>query len=137
MPKNLTTFVLSIFSGILLVISGISGSLGVYGTTLSTLTSFSQDKLTVSILESLTIILIFLASLGGFAVILGGFLIYKSQVRLGKFILGLGAGVGIPGLLLTVITAIVAQEFSVIMTQYGIFGWTGIVLSFIARAVAK
>ena len=135
--KNLTTLMLTIFSGILLILSGTSGYIGVYGTVLSTLALFFENALVLSILRFIALILIFLASLGGFSVILGGYLIHKSRVSLGKFIIGLGAGVGIPGLLLTLFAVIVTQEFSAIIAQHGIMGWTGIALSLIARKAEK
>lgn len=131
-------FLLSIVSGILLVIAGIHGSIGAYGTILSMLALFFQDARVLSFLEILVLILVFVASLGGFSVMFGGYLIYKSQVRLGKLIIALGAGVGIPGLLLVLINVLlVKQEFSAVIAQYGIMGWTGIILSLIARIDAK
>lgn len=135
--KNLPAFTLSILSGILLIISGTRGSIGIYGMIFSILASFVEDALILSILGAVALTLMFLASLGGFSVILGGYLVYKSKVRLGRFIIGLGAGVGIPGLLLTLFTFIVRQNVSAVMAQHGVVGWTGILLSLIARTIAK
>ena len=139
MPKNKksTPFILSILSGILLMISGTSGSIGVYGRILSLITSSVENDLVLSTLRVVAFILIFIASLGGISVIFGGYLIYKSQVRLGKFIIGIGAGVGIPGLLLTLFTSIISRSFPAIIAEHGIIGWTGIILSLIARSIAK
>ena len=69
--------------------------------------------------------------------IFGGYLIHKSQVRMGKFIIGMGAGVGIPGLLLILITSIIGHSFPAVIAEHGIIGWTGIILSLIARSTAK
>jgi hypothetical protein len=135
---NRNVFLLSILSGILLVIAGIHGSIGVYGTILSFLALFFQDVHVLSFLEIVALILVFVASLGGFSVMFGGYLVYKSQVRLGKLIISLGTGIGIPGLLLAMINVmLVKQEFSTVIAQYGIIGWTGIILSLIARIKAK
>jgi len=135
--KNLTVFILSIISGILLIVSGIHGSIGVYETILSTVALFFKHALAQSIIGSVALILILLASLGGFSVILGGYLIYKNRIRTGKFMIGLGASVGLPGLILILLTLTATQQFSLIIAQYGIIGWTGIALSLITRAVAK
>ena len=135
--KNLSAVILSIVSGILLIISGTHGSMRVYGIILSMLASFIVDTLALSILGVISLILTFLASLGGFSVILGGYFIDKSQVRVGKFIIGVGAGMGIPSLLLTLFTLIAKQDFSMVIAQHGIIGWTGIALSIIARTIAK
>ena len=139
MPKNKksTPFILSILSGILLMISGTSSSIGVYGTIFSLITSFVENDLVLSTLRVVAFILIFIASLGGISVIFGGYLIYKSQVRMGKFIIGIGAGVGIPGLLLTLFTSIISRSFPAVIAEHGIIGWTGIILSLIARSIAK
>ncbi len=61
--------------------------------------------------------------MGGFSVILGGYFIDKSQVRIGKFIIGVGAGMGIPSLLLTLFTLIAKQDFSMVIAQHGINHW--------------
>jgi hypothetical protein len=73
---------------------------------------FLQDVRVLFFLEIVALILVFVASLGGFSVMFGGYLVYNSQVRLGKLIIGLGTGVGIPGLLLALINVIlIKQEF--------------------------
>jgi len=135
--ENTAPFILAILSGVLLIASGTRGSIGVYGIILSTIASFVEDTIIVSILDVVTLILILLASLGGVSVILGGYLIRKSQVILGKFIIAIGAGIGIPGLLLTVLTLIVTRDFFSVIAQHGIIGWAGIFLSLVARAKAK
>jgi len=136
--KGLSTPVmLSLLSGVLLIISGTRGSIGVYGIIISVLALFLEDALLLLILKAVAFVLIFFASLGGVSVVLGGYLIYKSRVRLGKFLIGLGAGVGIPGLLLTLFTLIVSKDFSAVIAQRGVIGWTGVFLSLIARATAR
>jgi hypothetical protein len=135
--KNSAVFMLSVVSGLLLVVSGISGSTGVYGTVFSALALFVNDAFVLSVLWAVSLALVFLASLGGFAVMLGGYLIYRSQVMLGEFVMGLGAGVGVPGLALMLLTVVVVRDFSSIMAQYGVIGWIGIALSLVVRATAK
>lgn len=135
--KNLTILLLSFLSGILLIIAGTTGSVGVYGAVLSALIQSSQETIVRSVLEWIALTLVLLASLGGFSVILGGYLIYKSQMRLGKLIIGLGIGVGIPGLLLAVSAGIATQDFSVVIAQHGIIGWTGIALAILAMSSVK
>jgi len=138
MPKgNKASFIVSIFSGALLIVSGTTGSIGVYGMILSLIARFVDDALVLRILEVVALVLLFLASLGGLSVILGGYLIYKSSVRVGKLIIGIGAGMGIPGLLLTLFPLVITRDVSAVIAQHGIIGWSGIILSLIARTIAK
>lgn len=136
--SNLPAFI-SIVSGVLLVISGTQGyysGIGVYGELLKAILSLFEDTAIPSALEAVGKIPIFLASIGGFSVIIGGFLLYASQVRLGKLIVAIGAGIGIPELILALAALISSRDVSA-LAQYQITGWAGIVLSIIARAKAK
>jgi hypothetical protein len=139
MPKsgNSSPFMFSILSGIFLIISGTRGSIGVYGQLILKITSFFDYFPFFYLLKAVVFILFLFAYFGGLTVILGGYLIRKSQVVLGKFVIGVGAGMGIPSLFFTLLTLIFTKDFSAIMAQHGIIGWTGIFLSFIARAKAK
>jgi len=137
MKKNFKILLLSFLSGILLVIAGTTGSVGVYGAVLSMLIQSSQETTIRAVLEWIALTLVLLASLGGFSVILGGYLIYKSRVKLGKLIISIGVGVGIPGLLLAVFAGIATQSLSSVIAQHGIIGWTGIALSIVARSLAE
>lgn len=138
MPKqNLIVLILSITAGLLLIISGTSGPIGIYLTILEKLPLFTQNALILSIVSIVALMLIILSSLGGFAVILGGYFIYRNHIGMGKITIGLGAGVGIPWLLFILFTLMRAQEVSAVIAQYSLIGWTGIILSFTARSVAK
>ena len=52
------------------------------------------------------------ASLGGFVVIFGGYLIWKDRVRLGKVLILIGSGAGFFTLLLFVLVNLHREEFS-------------------------
>jgi len=137
--KNTLPFFVSIISGILLLISGTQGyysGIGVYGALISAIVQSFEDTLILSIVEFISRIPIFLASIGGFSVIIGGFLLYKSRVRIGKFMIGIGAGMGIPELILALAALIASRDLSLLL-QYQTTGWAGISLSLIARAKAK
>ena len=136
MKASLLSFILSIPGGILLIISGTSGPIGIFLTILEKLPQFINDPLILNITAIVTLFLIILSSLGGFTVILGGYLIYKNHKGTGKMLLGLGAGVGVPWLLFILFTIMVTQEVTSIIAQHSIVGWIGITLSFIARSIA-
>ena len=94
--KNTQAMIIAIVAGILLLIAGISG-LATWGTIKDFVTTHVIDNNVVQIVFA---ILIFIASLGGIAVIIGGLLIGKKKVGTGKFIIALGAGMGIIGLII-------------------------------------
>jgi len=137
MKTNLFVFVLSILGGILLVVSGTSGPIGIFLIILEELPLFTKDALILTISAMVALFLIILSSLGGFTVILGGYLIYKNHIGTGRLLIGLGAGVGIPWLLYILFTIMVTQEATAIIAQHSIVGWTGIILSFTARSIAR
>ena len=79
--------------------------------------------------------MIFVAALGGIAVILGGILISKEKIRLGKFSISLGAGMGLLGLIISIIVAI--SENSLLISGFFSVGGVGLILSIYARRAAK
>jgi hypothetical protein len=130
-------FGLSILGGILLLISGTSGQIGISLVILEQLPLFIKDTLIQTMATIVALFLIILSSLGGFTVILGGYLVYKRHVGTGKLLIGLGAGVGIPWLLFILFTVAMTQQVTAITAQHSILGWSGIIFSFIARSIAK
>jgi len=135
--RNLLVLVLSVFGGGLLIISGTSGPIGIYEAILQNLPLFIKDPLVLLMATVMALILVILSSLGGLTVIVGGYLIYKGHVTTGKLMIGLGAGVGIPWLLFILFMVMITQELTSIITQHSITGWMGIIVSFIARLIAK
>ncbi|MFX0097061.1 MAG: hypothetical protein ACFE7E_04810 [Candidatus Hodarchaeota archaeon] len=138
-PSNFPSLILATIAGILLIVSRTSGGLGFYGTILSYIAvQFGGEvALVVSyLLWALSII----ASLGGFAVIIGGFLIHRGRVTTGRFIISIGAGMGIIGLLVEIGSAALQGWTSLVgllfaMTQS--LSWIGIILSIVASLLAK
>ena len=129
--KYKTAMYVAILAGILLLISGISG-LATWETIKEFVTENITDNAAIQIVFA---ILIFIASLGGLAVIFGGFLIGKEKLGTGRFLIMLGAGMGIIGLIVSIYIAYVQGSL-----QIGTFfsvGFIGIILSIVARSMAK
>lgn len=137
LKTNLLTFALSILGGILLIVSGTRGPVEIFNTILERLTLFITDELILTMATMVTLFLVVLSSMGGFAVILGGYLIYKNHIKTGKLVIGLGAGVGIPWLLYILFIIVITQDVTTVIAQHSIIGWIGIILSFIARSIAR
>jgi hypothetical protein len=95
-----------------------------------------------SVLGVLLAALTVIASLGGVAVIVGGIMVLGDRVTSGKLFIGLGAGVGILGIILGLATGL-AQGWGLVASALAVFatgqtiGWIGIFLSIFARFAAK
>jgi hypothetical protein len=122
---------IAIIAGFLLLISGISG-IATWETIQNFVTTYILDNYFVEILFS---ILIFIASLGGISVMVGGLLIGKNKIGTGKFFIMLGAGLGLIGLLFSIIVTLF--EGSLTLGGFFSIGGLGLILSIIARLMAK
>ncbi len=71
------------------------------------------------------------ASLGGFVVIFGGYLIWKDRVRLGRVLILIGSGAGFFTLLLFVLVNLHREEFSLLASVLPAI--LGVALGIIAR----
>lgn len=135
--RNFVASMLSAIAGILLILSGTNGTFGFYNTILQELQSFISDALILSIAHTIALVLVTISTFGGFLVILGGILIFGNHISLGKLAIGFGAGAGIPWLLFALFTILSTGGISAILAQHNLLGWTGFILSFIARFLAK
>jgi hypothetical protein len=133
-------FLLALVAGILMIMSGLTGSIGILGFAFTELQAHFPQYATVIgyVLIALTVI----ASLGGAAVIIGGVLILGGRVTTGKLFIGLGAGIG----LITVVIGLVsglAQGYGLYASFIAVFatgqtlGWVGLALSILARMFAR
>lgn len=123
--------IIAIVAGILLFVAGVSGA-AAWEAIKTFVTTYVIDNIAVQIVF---VILIFIASLGGISVIIGGLLIGKNKVRTGKFTISLGAGMGLIGLIVSIVMAVVAN--SLIIGEFMSIGGIGLFLSIVARVVAK
>ena len=135
--RNLVAATLSFLAGLVLIVSGTSGPIGIYLIILDKLPLFINDTLILSVTAFVALFLIVLSSLGGFTVMIGGYLVYKNHITTGKLLIGLGAGVGIPWLIFMLFTVMATQELSSVITQHSLAGWIGIIASFVARLIAE
>jgi hypothetical protein len=129
--KNSTAMIIAIIAGILLIISGISG-MATWETIKDYVTTHVMDNEIVQIVFA---ILIFIASLGGLSVIAGGVLIGKNKIGLGKLLITLGAGLGLIGLIFSIIVAF--TEDSLTLGSFFSIGALGLILSIVSRMLAK
>ena len=131
MAKNSTAMGIAIIAGILLLISGVNG-IAAWSEIENFVTNNIADNF---IIQIIFVVLIFIASLGGIAVITGGLLIGKKKVGTGKFLIALGAGLGIIGLIISIYVGY--KEGSLTIGSFFSIGAIGLILSIIARIMAK
>jgi len=131
--------ILAFVGGALLIIAGVTGSVGIVGMAIEYLIDHlggpTADMLSI-VLQALN----FIADLGGVAVIVGGVLIYMGRKRVAKFIIGIGAGMGLIGFLILLISALFHGWVYTVYFLFIIFqslGWIGVILSIAATLLAK
>lgn len=129
--RNKQAMVIAIIAGIFLLIAGVSG-LATWETIQDFVTKNIIDNVIVQIVFA---VLIFIASLGGISVIFGGLVIGKNNVRIGKFFIALGAGLGLIGLIFSIIVAY--MEGNLTIGSFFSIGAIGLILSIVARMRAK
>ena len=104
--KNSLSVVLALIGGFLLFQVSWVGSIGfIADIAIYAQTYFPAASEVITLLLS---ILLYIASLGGIAVIIGGLLIAVNRIGTGKFVIGLGAGVGLIGLIIMLVEAYLA-----------------------------
>ncbi len=108
MRRNEEAALLAAVAAVLLIVSGYTGARPV-----NRFFSLLEDLLgSRPFLIVLAYIVVGIASLGGFAVLLGGFLIWKDRVRTGRLLILIGSGAGFFTLLLFVLVNLRREEFS-------------------------
>ena len=135
-----TAFLLALVGGVILLIAGVSGSVALYDMAAAEIILLYPQLTTI--VSIVLPVLSFIASLGGIAVILGGILILGVRLTTGKLLIMLGAGAGIFGILLGLVSGLLAgltlvQSATAVFATYQLLGWIGIFLSILARMLAK
>jgi len=138
--KNGLSIALALIGGFLLVQASWVGNVGF----IADIVYFAQNYFSPLMSETVELvltILFYIASLGGVAVIIGGVLIGLSRIRIGKFVIGLGAGVGFFGLIIMLVEAYMiggVLGFTQILTYVSqSIAWIGVIMSIVARRKVK
>jgi len=124
---------LAAIAGILLIVSGYTGTRSVDRMFDLLVAIFGGSP----VLRIVAYVFLGIASLGGFSVLFGGYLIWTDRVRFGRLFILVGSGAGFFTLLLFLVVNLRQQEFSLLASVLpAILGVaTGIVARF--RAVPK
>ena len=137
--RNKVPFILCIIGGALMIFAGVVGAVGFWEDLLSYATIIAPEF--SEIMAWILVILQNIASMGGVAVIIGGYLITTDRVGTGKFVIGIAVGMGIFGFIMLIYNmymamgmAAFAEIINILSTSAAI---AGPVLTIIARTMAK
>jgi len=128
---------LAVIGGAMLVFGGFAGTTQAALGNVKDLTDkwFPDNEQKGNILIVLTIMM-YLALLGGFAVILGGLLMWKGLDIAGKILIWLGTGIGILSLLISGMIAYATGRWDAFVASNMTLVGIGLVLSIAARWLA-
>lgn len=130
--RNTLAMSLAIVAGVMLLGVGITGT-AAWETIRNFVTGFLGEHWALILLFR---VLLFIASLGGIAVIIGGVLIGAGRTSVGKLFILLGTGIGLLGLLVGIALPWLQQGTTELALSTGT-GTMAIILSIVARMVAK
>ncbi len=129
--RNKAAMVIAIAAGTLLFVAGVNGAAS-WEVIRSIVSTYITDNAEI---QTVFAVLIFVASLGGISVAIGGLAIGKNFVFFGKILISLGAGMGLIGLIVNIILAAVQNSF--VASTYLSAGGIGLILSILARYIIK
>jgi hypothetical protein len=135
-PRNKLAGIIAIIAGILLFISGTAGMVDLLESLHDVIKELMGE--TNSTIEIVFWVLIFIALLGGIAVIIGGYLIWKDHPIAGKILIILGTSMGLIGLIINLLIAIYNGEtgnfLNWLITS---FAGIGVIMAIAAQKIAK
>ena len=130
MRPNAEAALLAGVAGVLLLVSGYTG----VRTVDRFFTLLKEVFGNAAFLIVLAYVFIGIASLGGFTVMFGAYLIWKDRVRLGRIVILIGSGAGFFTLLLFLLVNLRREEFSLLLSVLpAIFG---VAIGVVARFVS-
>lgn len=122
----------AIIGGALLWIGHFS-AVGFWQSILSFLVSLFPTAATL--IRVLGLFVLIIASLGGFAAVLAGFLFLRNHARTGRILIGFGVGFSLLSVLIYLITAVARQD--AVLSGNTIVVLIGLFLAIYARGLAK
>lgn len=138
--RNQTPFALCLIGGLLLIGANYTGGINTIALIYILVHSLAALAPFYLIIDILLFILLIIAWSGGIAIILGGFLLTTSQIRLGKLIIGISAGFGLISFILGIIWVVITFGWGALLLLTGLIlntAWAlGLVLTIIARSTA-
>jgi hypothetical protein len=133
--ENKKAFLFCLIGGILLIIANAIASLGLYETIITLASELFPDA--AELMGIILNVLLYLVGLGGVAVVIGAFLILSGRTRLGKFIIGIAAGMSFIGLIINLVEIVFVSGVASVINFLGVVsqapGWIGAFLTVLGR----
>jgi hypothetical protein len=133
--RNKIPFILCLIGGALMIYAGVVGSIGFWDNLITYAATIAPGY--EDIMLWILVILQNVASFGGIAVIIGGYLITTDRVGTGKFIIGISAGMGIFGLIMLVYNMYMAMGMAAFSEIYNLISTTAAILGPVITIVAR
>lgn len=129
--------------GILMILSSTVGGISFFITVNEYITDVAPEL--APILNLILQIFNYIALGGGISVIIGTLIVALNKYGIGKFIIGLGAGMGLIGLIIFIISGIIGGTLANrlleiivnLISLSGGFGFVGVLLTILGRAKLK
>ena len=140
--ENKKWIILCIIGGILMIISSVVGSVAFFETLFGYIEADVGEDI-AKIVSLVIQILGYIAMGGGISVIIGALIVAMDHYRLGKFLISLGAGMGLISLIIFIFAGIYEGtvfedvEGIVLGIANGSYGFLGVLLTIIARIKLK
>jgi hypothetical protein len=139
--KNQTPFALCFVGGFFLILAGYNHGISTIFLIYAVVHAIAALSPYYFIIDLVLFILGIIAWAGGYAVIIGGYLLTTRHVRLGKIIIAIAAGFGLISFILTILWVYITAGIGGLL----VLGWLimhtswalGLVLTIIARNTAK
>ena len=130
---------IAVLAGAFLIIANASGSAGILGLAIEFVIVRVGGDVS-NFLSQVLDILEYVGSFGGVSVIGGGILIYAGRRTIGRFVIGLGAGMGVFGLLFILGSSLLqgfTYTLSLLIVMSQSLAWIGVILSVVAALLAR
>ena len=133
--RNKIPFILCIIGGALMIYAGVVGGVGFWEDLLAYAAAIAPRY--AEIMAWILIILQNIASMGGVAVIIGGYLVTTDRVGTGKFIIGIAAGMGIFGFIMLIYNMYMAMGMAAFAELLNIISASAAVAGPVITIVAR
>jgi hypothetical protein len=135
--------IVCIIGGILMILGSTIGNIAFFEIIYGLLTTVLTNPIWINVFDIGMQVLGFIAAGGGISVIIGALLVWMGANRLGKIIIGLGAGMGLISFIIFIIVGIVGGSIVsdligiVLEVVNGGYGFLGVLLTIVARTNLK